>query len=108
VSPSTAPVTYYFQYGTGSSYGSTTGSKTLPPSSTSQAMHANVRGLIPGTVYHYRVVATTPSGTSYGRDETLTTPKAKMRRVRDHITLPRHLGALPLPPCTAGWSGPTA
>jgi hypothetical protein len=86
VSPSTAPVTYYFQYGTGSSYGSTTGSETLPPSSTSQAVHANVRGLIPGTVYHYRLVATTPSGTSYGQDETLTTPKARLRRVRDHIT----------------------
>jgi sugar lactone lactonase YvrE len=86
VSPSDAPVTYHFQYGTNGSYGSATPSATLPASSTSQAVHANVRGLIPGTVYHYRLVATTPSGTSYGQDETLTTPRGKLRRVRDHIT----------------------
>jgi sugar lactone lactonase YvrE len=86
LSPSTVPVTYHFQYGTGTSYGSTTGPNTLPPSSTSQAVHANVRGLVPGTVYHYRLVATTPSGTSYGQDQTLTTRKARLRRVRDHIT----------------------
>jgi hypothetical protein len=86
VSPSSVPVTYHFEYGPDGSYGTTTGSTTLSPSSTAQAVHANVRGLIPGTVYHYRLVATTPSGTSYGQDETLTTPKAKLRRVRDHIT----------------------
>jgi hypothetical protein len=86
ISPSSTPVTYHFEYGPNGFYGTTTGSTTLPASSTAQAVHANVRGLIPGTIYHYRLVATTPSGTSYGQDETLTTPKAKLRRVRDHIT----------------------
>jgi hypothetical protein len=49
-------------------------------------VHASAHGLIPGTVYHYRLVVTTPSGTTDGQDETLTTPKARLRRVRDHIT----------------------
>lgn len=97
VSPSTMPVTYHFQYGTNGSYGCTTPSATLPASSTGQAVHAHVGGLIPGTVYHYRLVATTPSGTSCGQDETLTTPKARLRRVRPLHPLPRHPGAVPLP-----------
>ena len=105
VSPSDAPITYHFQYGTNGSYGSATPSATLPASSTSQAVHAHVGGLVPGTVYHYRLVATTPSGTSYGQDETLTTPKAKLRRVRDHITHYRDTQA-PRHPTATAWTSP--
>jgi sugar lactone lactonase YvrE len=86
VSPSTAPVTYHFQYGTDASYGTTTRSQTLSASNLAHVVRANVRGLVPGTVYHYRLVASTHSGTSYGQDETLATPKAKLRRVLDHVT----------------------
>ena len=93
VSPSTAPVTYRFDYGTRASYGRSTRSQTLAASNVAQAVRANIRGLVPGTVYHYRVVATTPAGTSYGQDATLATPKAEFRRVRGRITPYRATGA---------------
>lgn len=93
VSPSTAPVTYRFDYGTRASYGRSTRSQTLAASNVAQAVGAKIRGLVPGTVYHYRVVATTPSGTSYGQDATLATPKAEFRRVRGRITPYRATGA---------------
>jgi hypothetical protein len=33
-----------------------------------------LEGLQPGTTYHYRVVATNVDGTTYGEDQTFTTP----------------------------------
>ena len=102
VSPSTAPVTYRFEYGTHASYGRSTRSQTLAPSGLAQTVRANVRGLVPGTVYHYRLVATTPADTSYGHDATLGTPKAQLRRVRGHIT-PYHATQAPYRFRLRGW-----
>jgi hypothetical protein len=102
VSPSTAPITYRFEYGTHASYGRSTRSQTLAPSGLAQTVRANVRGLVPGTVYHYRLVATTPSDTSYGHDATLGTPKAQLRRVRGHIT-PYHATQAPYRFRLRGW-----
>lgn len=63
---------YDFQYGATSSYGATTpaqitnGNAALPVSAT-------LKGLTPGTTYHYRLLATNANGTSYGADATFTT-----------------------------------
>ena len=49
-------------------------------------MHANVRGLDPRNRLPLPPGRHHTLGTSYGQDETLITPRAKLRRVRDHIT----------------------
>jgi sugar lactone lactonase YvrE len=86
VSASSTPITVYFQYGTDASYGGTTLAQTLPASDVAQAVGVLLPDLIPGTVYHYHLVAGTGSGTSVGQDVILTTPKATLSRVRDRIT----------------------
>jgi DNA-binding beta-propeller fold protein YncE len=65
--------TYEFDLGTDTGYGSRifgdAGSE-----AGAQTLTVPLQGLAPGTTYHYRVVATNIFGTSYGVDETFTTP----------------------------------
>jgi hypothetical protein len=77
--------TYYFQYGKTKSYGHRTPSGTIghcPPGVTApqycttpatKSVSALIRGLDPNTVYHYRLVATNPDGTTHGDDRTFKT-----------------------------------
>ncbi|MCR4393549.1 MAG: putative Ig domain-containing protein [Dehalococcoidales bacterium] len=58
-----------FEYGTTTSYGNTTASQSM---STPGAFNANITGLAPGTVYHFRAKATGTT-TVYGSDMTFTT-----------------------------------
>ena len=71
-----------FEYGTESSYGTTTpcnpDPNASPPGSnfTSPTMvSAAISGLSPETTYHYRVVVVSANGTKYGTDRTYTTGK---------------------------------
>jgi hypothetical protein len=64
---------YYFQYGTTTEYGSSSASVDAGAGTSSVEVHAAVAGLTPGAVYHYRLVASNASGTSYGLDRELTT-----------------------------------
>ena len=41
---------------------------------TYQSISANISGLTASTTYHFRIVATNNSGTTYGSDRTFTTP----------------------------------
>ena len=61
---------YYFQYGTTTSYGSTTPADSVSSDSTVTAV---VSGLTENTTYHYRLVATNDQGTSFGSDQTFQT-----------------------------------
>jgi hypothetical protein len=61
-----------FQVGTTTSYGSATAAQPAGAQST-QALSAALAGLKPGTLYHYRLVASNPEGTSAGADRTFTT-----------------------------------
>jgi len=72
VDPHGLSTTVYFQYGTTSSYGSTTASQTKS-GNTYQNVSANVSGLAAGTIYHFRIVATNSAGTVHGTDATFTT-----------------------------------
>ncbi|MDQ1632912.1 MAG: hypothetical protein QOC80_2884, partial [Frankiaceae bacterium] len=65
--------TYSFEYGATTSYGSSTAATTAPPAAGATPVSAPVTGLAPGTVVHYRVVATNRQGTSGGLDQTFTT-----------------------------------
>ena len=67
-----------FQYGPTSSYGSSIACSSLPGSGPSGTrVSATIAGLLPGTPYYYRAVATNPGGTTYGPAQVLvTTPSA--------------------------------
>jgi len=75
VNPNGEAATYRFEYGTTTAYGSrapsvdTIAGSDYADHSVSQA----VSGLAEGTTYHFRVVATNATGTSYGADQTFTT-----------------------------------
>jgi len=64
--------TVYFQYGTTSSYGSTTPVQTQTGNDF-QTVSANISSLSANTIYHFRMVAHNIRGTSYGSDRTFTT-----------------------------------
>ena len=67
--------TWYFEYGTSTSYGSKTSSKSA--SGTNAApVSASVTGLQAGHTYHFRLVATSDGGTTNGADATFTTSGA--------------------------------
>src|SRR5271166_2271878 len=64
----------HFEYGTSESYGTSIPCSSLPGNGTSPvAVSANVSGLSPSTTYHYRIVATNPTGTGHGSDGTFET-----------------------------------
>jgi hypothetical protein len=75
VDPHGLTTTVHFQYGTTTSYGSTTGSQTKT-GNTYQSVSANISGLSGSTTYHFRIVATNSVGTVYGADRTFTTLSA--------------------------------
>lgn len=70
INPQGTTTTYHFEYGLTSSYGSSTPS--LPIGSTTsfeeQVVSSELSGLVPGDLYHYRVVV----GSTVGSDETFT------------------------------------
>src|SRR5207237_438689 len=61
-----------FQYGTTTSYGSTTSMQTQT-GNTYRNVTANISGLMASTTYHFRIVATNSAGTRMGSDRTFTT-----------------------------------
>jgi hypothetical protein len=73
LNPHGLTTTVYFQYGTTTSYGSTT-----PMQSQSgnryRNIASNIGGLTTGTTYHFRIVATNTAATRMGGDRTFTTP----------------------------------
>ncbi len=73
VYPNGLDTTYYWQYGTGSSYGQQTATVDAGAGTAPAAASAQLTGLTPGVTYHYRLVAANPDGTTYGYDATLTT-----------------------------------
>jgi formylglycine-generating enzyme required for sulfatase activity len=72
--PNGLSTTYYFQYGTTTSYGSSTTSTSTGEGSSSVSVSASLTGLSKNTTYHYRLVATNSAGTSVGSDKSFITP----------------------------------
>jgi uncharacterized protein (TIGR02145 family) len=69
-----ASTTVTFQYGLTTSYGSTaTATQSPVTGSTATLVSAAVSGLIPNTLYHFRVVGVNCGGTTNGSDLTFTT-----------------------------------
>ena len=76
VTPNGTPTTYYFDYGTSTAYGAQTQTRSAGAGNTSVNVSAPVSGLTPGASYHFRLVATSSSGTTDGTDQTFTTTAA--------------------------------
>lgn len=74
LSPNGVDAHYYFQWGKTTSYGSETPSEDAGSGTGSAAAKAELTGLSPNTVYHYRLVATNSYGTTDGADQSFTTP----------------------------------
>jgi plastocyanin len=65
--------TFYFQYGTTTSYGSRTPNHIITGNNY-QNVFAGISELTVATTYHFRIVANNTVGTRYGIDRTFTTP----------------------------------
>ena len=76
VNPNGASTSWYFEYGASTSYGSKTASTNAGSGTTNANVSSPLSGLLPGTTYHYRVVAANSSGTTPGADGIFTTVAA--------------------------------
>ncbi len=73
VNPNGLETHYHFQYGTTTSYGSSTPEENAGNGTKILEKSAAIAHLEPGALYHYRLVASSLAGTSYGSDQTLIT-----------------------------------
>ena len=86
VNPESLATTAFFQYGLDPSdrgpgasttlYDQSTPVQQVGADSASHALSASLTGLVPGALYHVRLVATNSDGTTFGVDQTFTTPQA--------------------------------
>jgi hypothetical protein len=72
VNPRGADATYHFDYGTTTSYGSSTPEASAGGGTGSVAVSARITGLTAGKLYHYRLVAISAVGTRYGAGRAFT------------------------------------
>jgi len=80
ITPNGSPTSYYFQYGTTTSYGSQTPSVNVGSGTSKIKVGKAVSGLLSGVTYHYRVVAVTATGGSFpGKDRTFTVGKHRLK-----------------------------
>jgi hypothetical protein len=70
VNPSSRATSWYFEYGTSTSYGTKTTTRDAGSGTSPVAVAAPITGLTSGRTYHFRVVATSDAGTSRGSDRT--------------------------------------
>jgi murein DD-endopeptidase MepM/ murein hydrolase activator NlpD len=74
VNPNGLSTTGWFQYGTSTSYGSTTNSESIGSGNSSVQILHSISNLAPSTTYLFRAVGKNSAGTNYGNDMTFTTP----------------------------------
>lgn len=92
VNPNGSPTTYYFQWGETDGYGRQV---PIPASGAGNGgvpilVSQEITGLVPGTTYHYRVVAHSASGTTTGEDSSF--------RTRAHTAIPQRGWEMITPP----------
>jgi hypothetical protein len=82
-----------FEYGTTTAYGSSIGGTPATVTGAADtAVTAAITGLIPGATYHYRAVAVSTSGTTYGGDQTFNLGKTATTTVVSSSTNPSTFG----------------
>ncbi len=73
VNPNGYTTTYYFEYGTTTSYGSTTAQKDAGSGTDDISISTDITGLTKDTTYQFRLVATNEKGTTNGANASFTT-----------------------------------
>ena len=73
VDPEGAATTYYFEYGRTAGYGSRTAAVSAGEGNVAVPANQSIGTLAPDTVYHFRLVAANPGGTSFGADQAFET-----------------------------------
>lgn len=73
INPNGSATTYYFQWGLDTAYGLQSTERSAGHGTTAVSVSTTASELIPGTEYHYRLVATNGAGTSVGADHTFKT-----------------------------------
>ena len=77
VKPNQEATTWHFEFGTTTAYGTNTPEQgPIAAGSGNTSVSADAIGLAPGTVYHYRLVATNASGSIPGKDRLFATRSA--------------------------------
>jgi hypothetical protein len=74
INPEGQATSYYFEYGTTTSYGSQTTTAEAGSGTADVGVSGQSASLAPDTTYHYRLVATNASGTTLGSDVSFKTP----------------------------------
>ncbi len=117
VDPEFSATKYHFEYGPTSTYGTSVpvgerdAGETGGPFGVQGAGPVHLTGLQPGSIYHYRLVATNGHGTAFGADATFTTqsPAAAVGlldgRAYELVSPPEKEGALLL--TISGYPGPS-
>ena len=83
VDPNSRDTTFYFEYGTSTSYGTKTAVKSAGSGASPQNEAAAISKLQVGKTYHFRIVATSDAGTTTGSDATFTTSSAPVAVTAD-------------------------
>jgi hypothetical protein len=78
IDPRGSNTSYYFQYGTTTAYGAQTAPADAGAGTTSIAVSVPVTGLLPVTVYHYRLIAVNAAGAATGADHAFKTAKVPL------------------------------
>src|SRR5664280_573979 len=73
VNPAGQATTYAFEYGTSTSYTEQTAVQSAGSGSIATTVGTELKGLLPGTTYHFRLLATNAGGTSAGTDASFKT-----------------------------------
>ena len=73
ITPNGQTTSWYFDYGTTTSYGTRTSVRSAGSGTGATRVNTSVTRLRTGVTYHYRLVATNASGTTVGRDRTFST-----------------------------------
>jgi hypothetical protein len=87
LSPHGQETTYYFQYGTTTGYGLQTRPVDAGSGTSAVAVHAVLGGLTSKTTYHYRLVAESAGGTTYGSDHSVLVGPSQ-----SHVAFMGHMG----------------
>jgi hypothetical protein len=73
INPNGSATAYYFQWGLTTAYGVNSAAHSAGRGTKPVSVSATAAGLIPGTIYHFRVVAANVSGGTIGADRTFMT-----------------------------------
>ena len=83
VDPNSRDTTFYFEYGTSTSYGTKTAVKSAGSGASPQNEAVGISKLAVGKTYHFRIVATSDAGVTTGADATFTTSSAPVAVTAD-------------------------